>query len=65
MESTAAAGSTGALPGAGTDVDTAGFDALAGRANAMYLQIMEANIAFEEKTAGNKAAKAKSGQISG
>lgn len=49
----------------GTAVDPAAMEALAQRANAIFFQVMEMNLAYEEATAGAKAAKAKSGQVSG
>jgi len=68
MEPTAAS-TTGAtadsLASTGTAVDTSAMSALADRANALFYQVMEMNLAYEEATAGAKAAKAKSGQVSG
>jgi len=49
----------------GTPVDGDPLEALAARANSIFLQVMEMNLAYEEATAGTKAAKAKSGQVSG
>ena len=49
----------------GSAVDPAAMEALAQRANAIFFQVMEMNLAYEEATAGAKAAKAKSGQVSG
>ena len=49
----------------GSSVDPAAMEALAQRANAIFFQVMEMNLAYEEATAGAKAAKAKSGQVSG
>lgn len=47
----------------GTAVDSAGMEALTARANALFFQIMDLNMTFEEKTGGQKAAKNKSGQV--
>lgn len=47
----------------GSAVDGAGMEALTARANALFFQIMDLNMTFEEKTGGQKAAKNKSGQV--
>ncbi|MEP3636089.1 MAG: hypothetical protein ABJM43_19790 [Paracoccaceae bacterium] len=47
----------------GSSVDGAGMEALTARANALFFQIMDLNMTFEEQTGGQKAAKNKSGQV--
>lgn len=42
-----------------------GMSELTARANALYSQMMEANISFQQKTAGEKVAKDQSGKVQG